>query len=161
MHAAKSSEAEQVALRQTAAAWMVRRDRGLSATESIEYELWLAADPRHAAAMRTLAEAWKVAQLQGQKFSPLRAFYLATLGGARALGLADRIGRLEPGYEADLVVLDPKATPLAEQRDRLCKTVIERLFALMMLGDDRSIAETWILGRPWRGRTPVGAAPAA
>ena len=68
MHAAKSSEAEQVALRQTAAAWMVRRDRGLSATESIEYELWLAADPRHAAAMRTLAEAWTMLERTPEPF---------------------------------------------------------------------------------------------
>ena len=38
-------------LRAAAARWTVRRDRGLSAAESIEYELWLAADPSHAAAM--------------------------------------------------------------------------------------------------------------
>ncbi len=46
------------ALRATAARWTVRRDRGLSASESIEYELWLAADPRHAAAMQRSAGAW-------------------------------------------------------------------------------------------------------
>ena len=45
-------------LRATAARWTVRRDRGLSATESIEYELWLAADSRHAAAMQRSAGAW-------------------------------------------------------------------------------------------------------
>jgi transmembrane sensor len=43
-----------------AARWTVRRDRGLSATESIEYELWLAADPRHAAAMQRSAGAWSL-----------------------------------------------------------------------------------------------------
>jgi transmembrane sensor len=38
----------------------VRRDRGLSAAESIEYELWLAADPRHAAAMQRTSAAWSL-----------------------------------------------------------------------------------------------------
>jgi transmembrane sensor len=38
----------------------VRRDRGLSAAESIDYELWLAADPRHAAAMQRTSAAWSL-----------------------------------------------------------------------------------------------------
>ncbi len=58
MSDANPSEADEVALRAAAAAWSVRRERGLSAAESVDYELWLAADPRHAAAMRTLGEAW-------------------------------------------------------------------------------------------------------
>jgi transmembrane sensor len=44
----------------TAANWTVRRDRGLSAAESIEYELWLAADPRHAAAIQRSAAMWSL-----------------------------------------------------------------------------------------------------
>ncbi len=48
------------ALRATAARWTVRRDRGLSASESINYELWLAADPRHAAAMQRTSAAWSL-----------------------------------------------------------------------------------------------------
>lgn len=48
------------ALREIAAHWAVRRDRGLSAAESIEFELWLAADDRHAAALRRAASAWSV-----------------------------------------------------------------------------------------------------
>jgi transmembrane sensor len=47
-------------LRATAARWAVRRDRGLSAAESIDYELWLAADPRHAAAMQRTSAAWSL-----------------------------------------------------------------------------------------------------
>jgi transmembrane sensor len=50
-------------IRRTAARWTVRRDRGLSAAESIDYELWLAADPRHRAAMEGLGAAW--ARLDG------------------------------------------------------------------------------------------------
>ncbi|MDI1248441.1 MAG: FecR domain-containing protein [Lacunisphaera sp.] len=48
------------ALRATAAQWTIRRDRGLSATESIEYELWLTADPRHARAMHRCASVWSL-----------------------------------------------------------------------------------------------------
>lgn len=57
MNAASSSPEE---IRATAAQWTVRRDRGLSATESIDYELWLAADPRHAAAMQRTSAAWSL-----------------------------------------------------------------------------------------------------
>ena len=48
------------ALRATAAQWTIRRDRGLSASESIDYELWLAADPRHAVAMQRSSSAWSL-----------------------------------------------------------------------------------------------------
>src|SRR5204863_6227775 len=55
--------------------------------------------------LRTLGEAYKVAQLTGWSMPPAHAFWLATPGGARALDLADRIGNLVAGAEADLVVL--------------------------------------------------------
>jgi len=66
--------------------------------------------------LRTLAEAYKVVRMTGQRLSATRAFYLATLGGARALDLADRIGSFLPGREADFVVLDPDATQLLARR---------------------------------------------
>jgi guanine deaminase len=96
--------------------------------------------------LRTLDESYKVAQLAGQKLSPLRAFYLATLGSARALYLDDRIGNFATGNEGDFVVLDLAATPLLARRIEHAQTLPERLFALMMLGDDRAVAATHILG---------------
>jgi guanine deaminase len=96
--------------------------------------------------LRTMAEAYKVAQLQGQQLPPLRAFYLATLAGARMLGLADRIGRFAPGSEADFIVLDPHATPLLARRMGQSRTLSERLLVLMTLADDRAIAATYVLG---------------
>jgi guanine deaminase len=97
--------------------------------------------------LRTMGEAYKVAQLLGQRLSPLRMFYLATLGGARVLGLGDRIGQFSPGSEADFIVLDPRATPLMSRRFDQSPTLSERLLLLATLGDDRNVAETYILGR--------------
>jgi guanine deaminase len=104
--------------------------------------------------LRTMGEAYKVAQLLGQPLGPLRAFYLATLAGARMLRLADRIGHFAPGTEADFIVLDPQATPLLARRMAQARTLAERLLLFMILGDDRAIAATYILGRqaerrPW------------
>ena len=58
----------------------------------------------------------------------------------------DSIGSCAPGRDADLVVLDPQATPLMARRMARAETLEERLFALMMLGDDRAVAATYILG---------------
>ncbi len=94
--------------------------------------------------LRTMHEAYKVAQLAGRPFDSYDAFYLATLGGARGLGLEQNIGSFESGREADFVVLDPGATELLARRNR--GSLRERLFALMMLGDDRAVAATYVLG---------------
>jgi guanine deaminase len=96
--------------------------------------------------LQSLNEAYKVLQLQGQKLDPFKALYLATLGGARALYLEDKIGNLQPGKEADFVVLDYHATPLISYRLSQATTLQERLFALMILGDDRAVMETFSAG---------------
>ena len=95
---------------------------------------------------RTAGLAMQVAQLRGATLDPLRAFYLATLGGARALGLADRIGGFEPGREADFVALDLAATPLLARRLNGVTDLADILMALMVLGDDRAVAGSWVAG---------------
>ena len=97
--------------------------------------------------LATLNEAYKVAQLDGQRLDPLRAFFLATLGGARALGLEDRIGTLRAGNEADVIVLDPNATPLLRARCERCRSIEELLFVLMTLGDDRTVMASYVAGK--------------
>jgi guanine deaminase len=100
----------------------------------------------HFSMLRTLGDAYKIAQLSRQHLSPLRAFYLATLGGARALGLDGQIGRLTVGAEADFIVLNLHATPLIARRTTQARTLSEKLLVLMALGDDRVVSHTYVLG---------------
>jgi guanine deaminase len=97
--------------------------------------------------LATAAAAYKVLQLRGQKLSAYDAFHMMTRGNARALGLEEEIGSLEPGRYADLVVLDARATPamrarMAAVNDRLD----EELFVLMIMGDDRAVKATYVQG---------------
>ena len=96
------------------------------------------------------------AEAERNKLSPYRAFFCATLGGAQALYLDDRIGNFDEGKEADFVALDWSAGQQAAawQTSQLTanggpKTMQEAanlLFSIMILGDDRDIDQTWIMG---------------
>ena len=97
--------------------------------------------------LQTMNEAYKVARLKGSYLPALRMFYLATLGAARSMRLDDTIGSFNPGLEADFVVLDREATPLLARRTSGCDSLEELLFALALLGDDRTIAATYSGGR--------------
>jgi guanine deaminase len=111
-----------------------------------------------------------LAEAERKKLGPYRAFYLATLGGARALYLDDVLGNFDKGKEADFVALDwnagqpamrwhqslicPSATPeTIEQAAQL-------LFGVMAIGDDRDIDETWVAGKR-AYKKPGGPAPAS
>ena len=94
-----------------------------------------------------LSEAYKVMQLQKTCLTAFEAFYLATLGGAHSLGLDNCIGNFAAGKEADFVVLEPTATPLQQLRYDNSRTLAEKLFVMIALGDDRTIYRTYIDGR--------------
>ena len=96
--------------------------------------------------LQTMGEAYKVSQVHRRPLSPLRAWFLATLGGAQALYLDEFIGNFLPGKEADFIVLDAHASPELEFRLRKRDNLIETLFAMMILGDERCIHTTHILG---------------
>lgn len=97
--------------------------------------------------LQNLNEAYKIQQLQNQKLNAEEALYLATLGGANALGIDQFVGNLRVGNEADFVVLDPASTPLIETRTSKAKSIQDKLFAMIILGDDRSIESTYIFGK--------------
>ncbi|MGP9804233.1 guanine deaminase [Paracoccus sp. NSM] len=97
--------------------------------------------------LQTLNEGYKVLQMRGQKLHPLAAFHWATRGNALALGLEAEIGTLTPGSAADLVVLDPRATPAMALRAERATTLAEELFILQIMGDDRAVAQTYVAGQ--------------
>lgn len=97
--------------------------------------------------LRAAGDAYCVAALRGDRLRAAEAFYLPTLGGAAALRLEHRIGRVAPGYDADLCVLDLQATPLLQYRLPFCESVEEQLFVLMTAGDDRVVKAVYAAGR--------------
>jgi guanine deaminase len=98
--------------------------------------------------LRTLDEGYKVLQLQGDRMTPLESFYRMTRGNAEALSLVDRIGTLDVGSDADLVILDASAIPAMALKMEVVTTLAEELFLMQTMGDDRTIAETYVAGRP-------------
>jgi guanine deaminase len=96
--------------------------------------------------LHMMGEAYKVGQLGGEAVDPMHAFYLATLAGARAMKIDDKVGNLLPGKEADFLVIDLAATPLLARRTAAATTIAEKLFVLSLLGDDRAIARTYLAG---------------
>ncbi|MBB4006434.1 guanine deaminase [Allorhizobium taibaishanense] len=96
--------------------------------------------------LRTMDEAYKIQQLLGERLNPLDSFYHMTLGNAEALSLSDKIGTLAPGTEADLVVLNARATPAMSLKMEAVTSLTEELFLMQTLGDDRIVVETYVAG---------------
>ena len=96
------------------------------------------------------------AEAERNKISPYRGFWSITLGGAEALYLDDRVGNFQPGKEADFVALDWTGGPtslawrqslVTEGRPTTVDQAADLLFGIMMVGDDRAVAETWVMGK--------------
>ena len=82
----------------------------------------------------------------GLSLTPGQLWWQHTAGAARALGLEGVVGNLQPGCEADFVVLNPQATPLLARKTSQANSLDELLFALIVLGDDRVVARTVVAG---------------
>jgi guanine deaminase len=104
---------------------------------------------------KTMDEAYKIQQLLGERLNPLESFYHMTLGNAVALDLADRIGTLDEGTDADIVVLNAAATPAMRLRMETVTSLGEELFLLQTLGDDRAVVETYVAGKASKPRAEV------
>jgi guanine deaminase len=107
--------------------------------------------------LKTLAEGYKVQALRGCRLSAWTALHAATRGAAEALGLDGEIGHLDNGASADLVLWDWAQGDVATHRDRVARGDVPglaaqdlhaRVFAWMMLGDERNVAATWVAGQP-------------
>ncbi|MDN2663312.1 guanine deaminase [Psychromonas sp. 14N.309.X.WAT.B.A12] len=97
--------------------------------------------------LQSLSEAYKIMQLQGQTLSVFKGLYMATLGSAESLSMADKVGNLTAGKEADFIVVDWAATDLQALRLENSTNLQDKLFALMMLGDERNIQSTYVAGK--------------
>jgi guanine deaminase len=95
----------------------------------------------------TMADAYKVQQVQGVSLTPFHLWYLATLGGAHALSLDGECGSLEVGKSADFLLLDLKSTPLVALRSERAFSIEDLLAGLIFTGDDRVVRECWIAGQ--------------
>lgn len=97
--------------------------------------------------LKSLADAYKVQAMAGQRLTAWKALHAATRGAAQALHLTDEIGSLEPGCMADVCVWDWAAGPVAQRRLAVAHDLHEKVFAWMTLGDERNLAATYVAGR--------------
>ena len=96
--------------------------------------------------VRTMADAYKVQAMAGQRLTAWQALHAATLGAATALHLSDEIGSLEAGRVADVCVWDWAADPVAERRMSVARSLHEKAFAWMTMADDRNLVATFVAG---------------
>jgi cytosine/adenosine deaminase-related metal-dependent hydrolase len=89
--------------------------------------------------MKSAALLARVTTMQATAMDAREAFHMATLGGARALAMADRVGSLEPGKAADVVVLDGASPALANVHDPYQ--------AVVWVAGSREVRDVWVGGR--------------
>jgi guanine deaminase len=102
--------------------------------------------------MRAAAEVQRARSFYEPNVPPLRlseALYLATAGGAQALGKSATIGTLDAGKEADLVVIDLDVLlPYGKNRQRASDLTKDDIVALCVYrGGPQATRETFVRGR--------------
>jgi guanine deaminase len=89
---------------------------------------------------KTMLAAYFVARSKGYSLSPSELWHQHTLGAAKAIGLEKCVGNLRIGFDADIILLHPLATPMLARKVAMANNVEELLFAMIVLGDERLIA---------------------
>ena len=84
--------------------------------------------------------------LAGQRTTAWALLHAATRGAARALRLDHELGSLEPGRVADVCLWRWAVGTVPAHRDHLARSLHERIFAWLTLGDERNLAEAWVAG---------------
>jgi guanine deaminase len=107
--------------------------------------------------LRTINEAYKIAALNAAPISAFEALYLATLGGARSLGLEDASARLRPAARQISWCLSLRPRRCSPSARTVRAPLEETLFVLMTLGDDRAVRATYVAGALAHARDPVDA----
>jgi len=98
--------------------------------------------------IRTMADAYKVQALAGQRLTAWVALHAATRGAAQALQLGGEIGGFEPGQTADVCVWDWHTEPVGRRRMEVARSLHEQAFAFMTLADDRNLVAAYVAGVP-------------
>ena len=96
--------------------------------------------------LKTIAETYKISQLNNFSLHPAQLFWLATVGSAKALNLENQIGNIKEGFYADLNILNLSSTKEIEQRYKRANNFWEELFPTLIMGDDRAIQSSWVSG---------------
>lgn len=97
--------------------------------------------------LRTMNDAYKVQAMRGVRtLTAWKLLHAATLAPAEALGLAEEIGSLEDGRMADVTVWDWARGRVAERRLSVADSLHEKLFAWLLLADDRNLVLTYVAG---------------
>ena len=99
----------------------------------------------HFSVWEELSEAYKIQQLQGMTLGAAELLYLATLGGAEALRLADEVGNFRPGKSADFVVIEVDG--YLKKRLQYCSSLEDQLFCLLHLATAAQVHATYVAGR--------------
>jgi guanine deaminase len=96
--------------------------------------------------LRNLGDAYKIQAMRGERLTAWKALYSITLGSAKALGIDNEIGSFEPGKTADLCVWDWAVGSVAERRMQVAQGLHEKVFAWMLLGDERNLVSCRVAG---------------
>jgi cytosine/adenosine deaminase-related metal-dependent hydrolase len=90
--------------------------------------------------MKNAALLQKVHHLQARALTARDVLDMATIEGARALGMTDEIGSLEPGKAADLVLFPEHSPSMANIHDPYQK--------LVYYASVRDVGQVWVGGEP-------------